>query len=101
MAAGYDDERVTATVGLLGEDVGERGVAALQDRRRAPQTPEMLPNVVAAAWIRTGTLTINGGIRHLADALVGGSKGSGTGRQCGIKGVVDLTETETVGWLAA
>lgn len=54
-----------------------------------------------AARIRTGTLTINGGIFYGADAPFGGYKGSGIGRQCGIEGLSVFTETKTVGWPAA
>jgi len=51
-----------------------------------------------AARIRTGTLSLNGGIWYGADAPFGGYKGSGVGRQCGIEGLEIFTETKTVGW---
>ena len=53
-----------------------------------------------ARRIRTGTLSINGGIWYGADAPFGGYKGSGIGRQCGIEGLEIFTETKTVGWPA-
>lgn len=53
-----------------------------------------------AARIRTGTLSVNGGIWYGADAPFGGYKQSGIGRQCGIEGLEMFTETKTVGWPA-
>lgn len=53
-----------------------------------------------ARRIRTGTLSINGGIWYGADAPFGGYKQSGIGRQCGIEGLEIFTETKTVGWPA-
>ncbi len=51
-----------------------------------------------ARRIRTGTLSLNGGIWYGADAPFGGFKQSGIGRQCGIEGLEIFTETKTVGW---
>ena len=51
-----------------------------------------------ARRIRTGTLSLNGGIWYGADAPFGGYKQSGIGRQCGIEGLDIFTETKTVGW---
>jgi aldehyde dehydrogenase (NAD+) len=51
-----------------------------------------------ARRIRTGTLSLNGGVWYGADAPFGGYKGSGIGRQCGIEGLEIYTETKTVGW---
>ncbi|WP_419928022.1 aldehyde dehydrogenase family protein [Candidatus Poriferisocius sp.] len=51
-----------------------------------------------ARRIRTGTLSINGGMWYGADAPFGGYKDSGIGRQCGIEGLEIFTETKTVGW---
>jgi aldehyde dehydrogenase (NAD+) len=53
-----------------------------------------------AARIRTGTLSLNGGLWYGADAPFGGYKGSGIGRQCGIEGLEIFTETKTVAWPA-
>ncbi|MEX2293062.1 MAG: aldehyde dehydrogenase family protein [Acidimicrobiales bacterium] len=53
-----------------------------------------------ARRIRTGTLSINGGLWYGADAPFGGYKQSGIGRQCGIEGLEIFTETKTVGWPA-
>ena len=53
-----------------------------------------------ARRIRTGTLSINGGLWYGADAPFGGYKGSGIGRQCGIEGLEIFTETKTVAWPA-
>jgi aldehyde dehydrogenase (NAD+) len=51
-----------------------------------------------ARRIRTGTLSLNGGIWYGADAPFGGYKQSGIGRQCGLEGLEIFTETKTVGW---
>jgi aldehyde dehydrogenase (NAD+) len=53
-----------------------------------------------AARIRTGTLSLNGGIYYGADAPFGGYKESGIGRQCGIEGLEVFTETKTVAFPA-
>ena len=54
-----------------------------------------------ARTIRTGTLSLNGGVWYGADAPFGGYKTSGIGRQCGIEGLEIFTETKTVGWPTA
>ncbi|MCU1353765.1 MAG: Aldehyde Dehydrogenase [Acidimicrobiales bacterium] len=54
-----------------------------------------------ARRIRTGTLSLNGGIYYGADAPFGGYKQSGIGRQCGIEGLEMFTETKTVAWPAS
>jgi aldehyde dehydrogenase (NAD+) len=54
-----------------------------------------------AARLRTGTVTVNGGVWYGADAPFGGYKQSGIGRQCGIEGLEIFTETKTLGWPAA
>lgn len=51
-----------------------------------------------ARRIRTGTLSLNGGMWYGADAPFGGYKSSGIGRQCGLEGLDIFTETKTVGW---
>ncbi len=53
-----------------------------------------------ARRVRTGTLSLNGGIWYGADAPFGGYKQSGIGRQCGIEGLEMFTQTKTVGWPA-
>ncbi len=53
-----------------------------------------------ARGIRTGTLSINGGLWYGPDAPFGGYKASGVGRQCGFEGLEIFTETKTVGWPA-
>ena len=54
--------------------------------------------LAVARRIRTGTLSVNGGIWYGADAPFGGYKQSGIGRQCGIEGLEIFTETKLVGW---
>ncbi|MDV3127000.1 aldehyde dehydrogenase family protein [Mycobacterium sp. 21AC1] len=51
-----------------------------------------------ARRIRTGAIGINGGMYYGADAPFGGYKNSGIGRQCGIEGFAQYTETKTIGW---
>ncbi|QRY43277.1 aldehyde dehydrogenase family protein [Mycolicibacterium boenickei] len=51
-----------------------------------------------ARRIRTGAIGVNGGMYYGADAPLGGYKNSGVGRQCGIEGFAQYTETKTIGW---
>lgn len=51
-----------------------------------------------ASKVRTGSMSVNGGVFYSADAPFGGYKGSGMGRQCGIEGLEMFTETKTVAW---
>ncbi|MHC9293072.1 aldehyde dehydrogenase family protein [Mycobacterium sp. LTG2003] len=51
-----------------------------------------------ARRIRTGAIGVNGGMYYGADAPFGGYKNSGVGRQCGIEGFTQYTETKTIGW---
>ncbi|MCU0272406.1 MAG: aldehyde dehydrogenase family protein, partial [Acidimicrobiales bacterium] len=60
--------------------------------------PDLEASKAVARRIRTGTLSINGGVWYGADAPFGGYKQSGIGRQCGIEGLEIFTETKTVGW---
>jgi aldehyde dehydrogenase (NAD+) len=52
-----------------------------------------------AAQVRTGSIGVNGGFWYGADAPYGGYKASGIGRQNGIEGLQQYTETKLVGWL--
>ena len=47
--------------------------------------------------LRAGTVSINGGVTYGADAPFGGYKASGVGRQNGIEGFQQYTETKTFG----
>ena len=49
-----------------------------------------------ARRIRTGSIGVNGGMFYGADAPFGGYKSSGIGRQCGLEGLQQYTETRTV-----
>jgi len=62
--------------------------------------PDLEASKAVARRIRTGTLSLNGGVWYGADAPFGGYKQSGIGRQCGIEGLEIFTETKTVGWPA-
>lgn len=56
--------------------------------------------LAVARKIRTGTLSVNGGVWYGADAPFGGYKSSGIGRQCGLEGLEIFTETKLLGWPA-
>lgn len=49
-----------------------------------------------AARIRTGTLSVNGGVWYAADAPFGGYKQSGVGREMGVAGFEEYLETKLV-----
>lgn len=60
------------------------------------KSPERAMGV--ARRIRTGAIGVNGGMYYGADAPFGGYKNSGVGRQCGIEGFAQYTETKSIGW---
>jgi aldehyde dehydrogenase (NAD+) len=49
-----------------------------------------------ARRIKTGTVSLNGGVWYGADAPFGGYKSSGIGRQNGVEGFAQYTETKTI-----
>ena len=50
--------------------------------------------VAVARRIRTGTMSINGGVRYGADVPFGGYKQSGLGREMGVAGFEEYLETK-------
>ncbi|MBM4268033.1 MAG: aldehyde dehydrogenase family protein [Deltaproteobacteria bacterium] len=56
--------------------------------------------LAVARRIRTGTLSVNGGMWFGADSPFGGYKQSGLGREHGREGFLEYLETKTVGWPA-
>jgi aldehyde dehydrogenase (NAD+) len=52
--------------------------------------------LAVAHRVRAGTATVNGGVWYGADAPFGGYKASGIGRQNGIEGFEQYTETKTI-----
>ncbi|MFD4367355.1 aldehyde dehydrogenase [Rhodococcus sp. NPDC058521] len=56
--------------------------------------PDRVEHVVAG--IRTGTLSVNGGVWYSADAPFGGYKQSGIGREMGVAGFEEYLETKLV-----
>jgi aldehyde dehydrogenase (NAD+) len=52
-----------------------------------------------ARRVRTGSFSVNGGIWYGADAPYGGYKASGVGRQNGLEGFEQYTETKLMAWL--
>jgi len=51
-----------------------------------------------ARRIRTGSMSVNGGLWYGADSPYGGYKASGMGRQCGIEGLEQYLETKAIAW---
>jgi aldehyde dehydrogenase (NAD+) len=51
-----------------------------------------------ARRIRTGSMSVNGGLWYGADSPYGGYKASGVGRQCGIEGLEQYLETKAIAW---
>ena len=54
--------------------------------------------LTVADRIRTGTMSINGGVYYGADAPFGGYKQSGIGREMGVLGFEEYTEVKTLGF---
>ena len=57
-------------------------------------------SLAVAARVRTGVLSINGGMVYGADLPFGGFKDSGIGRQNGIAGFDQYLETKSLAWPA-
>ena len=51
-----------------------------------------------ARRIRTGSMSVNGGLWYGADSPYGGYKASGIGRQCGTEGFEQYLETKAIAW---
>jgi len=51
-----------------------------------------------ARRVRTGSMSVNGGLWYGADSPYGGYKTSGVGRQCGIEGLEQYLETKAIAW---
>jgi aldehyde dehydrogenase (NAD+) len=51
-----------------------------------------------ARRIRTGSMSVNGGLWYGADSPYGGYKASGVGRQCGLEGLEQYLETKAIAW---
>ena len=51
-----------------------------------------------ARRIRTGSMSVNGGLWYGADSPYGGYKASGIGRQCGLEGLEEYLETKAIAW---
>ena len=51
-----------------------------------------------ARRVRTGSMSVNGGLWYGADSPYGGYKASGVGRQCGIEGLEQYLETKAIAW---
>jgi aldehyde dehydrogenase (NAD+) len=53
--------------------------------------------VAVAKRIRTGTVSVNGGMWFAPDSPFGGYKQSGVGREMGVEGFEEYLETKTIG----
>jgi len=53
--------------------------------------------VKVAKRIRTGTVSVNGGVSITGDLPFGGYKHSGTGREWGVEGIEEFLETKAIG----
>jgi aldehyde dehydrogenase (NAD+) len=51
-----------------------------------------------AKRIRTGTMSINGGMSIAGDIPFGGYKASGMGREWGVEGIEEMLETKLIAW---
>ncbi|MEU0539662.1 aldehyde dehydrogenase [Nocardia sp. NPDC005978] len=60
--------------------------------------PERIAKVTAG--VRTGTLSVNGGVWYAADAPFGGYKQSGIGREMGVAGFEEYLETKLIASMA-
>ena len=54
-----------------------------------------------ARRVRTGTMSVNGGMSIAGDIPFGGFKASGMGREWGLEGIEELLETKLIAWRAA
>ena len=51
-----------------------------------------------ARRVRTGTMSVNGGMSIAGDIPFGGYKASGIGREWGVEGIEDFLETKLIAW---
>ena len=54
-----------------------------------------------ARRVRTGTMSVNGGLSIAGDIPFGGFKASGVGREWGLEGIEEFLETKLIAWRAA
>ena len=53
-----------------------------------------------ARRVRTGTMSVNGGMSISGDIPFGGYKSSGIGREWGVEGIEEYLETKLIAWPA-
>ncbi|MDA8048308.1 MAG: aldehyde dehydrogenase family protein [Actinomycetota bacterium] len=82
----YDDEDDAVRIANDNEYGLSCGVTSASEERA----------VAVARRIRAGTAVVNGGVYYGADAPFGGYKASGIGRQNGLEGFEQYTETKTI-----
>jgi aldehyde dehydrogenase (NAD+) len=54
-----------------------------------------------ARRVRSGTISVNGGMCIAGDLPFGGYKASGIGREWGLEGIEEFLETKLIAWRAA
>jgi aldehyde dehydrogenase (NAD+) len=54
-----------------------------------------------ARRIRSGSISVNGGMCIAGDLPFGGYKASGVGREWGLEGIEEFLETKAIAWRAA
>ena len=54
-----------------------------------------------AKQIRSGSISVNGGMCIAGDLPFGGYKASGVGREWGLEGIEEFLETKLIAWRAA
>jgi aldehyde dehydrogenase (NAD+) len=54
-----------------------------------------------AKRIRSGSISVNGGMCIAGDLPFGGYKASGIGREWGLEGIEEFLETKLIAWRAA
>jgi aldehyde dehydrogenase (NAD+) len=54
-----------------------------------------------AKRIRSGSISVNGGMCIAGDVPFGGYKASGIGREWGLEGIEEFLETKLIAWRAA
>ncbi|MET0270773.1 MAG: aldehyde dehydrogenase family protein, partial [Sphingomonas sp.] len=57
--------------------------------------------MAVAKRVRTGTMSVNGGMSIAGDIPFGGYKASGMGREWGLEGIEEFLETKLIAWRAA
>ncbi|MYJ81787.1 MAG: aldehyde dehydrogenase family protein [Acidimicrobiaceae bacterium] len=82
------------------EVLGTAADAAVEDAAGAVASADSERARSVARRIRTGTVSVNGGVYYGPDAPFGGYKQSGIGREMGVAGFEEFLEIKTLAELA-